>query len=81
MIVCSHWTKVGTFLIEQVFVAGSWNYRLWFEKDKIKTDLGPYIYASTAAESIGAGEHDQALGFKASGLNVPSKFTDWNGLR
>jgi hypothetical protein len=75
----SHWTRGGTFLIELVFVGGSWMCRLWHEKDQNKTDLGLYFYASTAAESIGQGKHDQTLGFAASALGVPPTIKDWNG--
>lgn len=52
-------------------------YILWFND----INLGTYLYAATAAESIAAGEHDQTLGFKASALGVPTKESDWNGLR
>ena len=76
----SHWTNQGTFLIEIVSVGGSWTCRLWHEKDQNKTDLGLYFYASTAAESIGQGKHDQTLGFAASSLGVPPAVKDWNGL-
>jgi hypothetical protein len=76
----SHWTREGTFLIEEDFVAGSWGWRLWHEKDHNKTDLGFYIYPSTAAESIGQGKHDQTLGFAAKSLGVPPTIKDWNGL-
>jgi hypothetical protein len=75
----SHWTNKGTFLIELDYVGGSWMCHLWHEKDKIKTDLGLYIYANTAAERIGQGEHDQTLGFAASSLGVPPTVKDWNG--
>jgi hypothetical protein len=75
----SHWTNRGTFLIEVVSAGGSWMCRLWHEKDKSKTDLGLYFYPSTAARSIGQGEHDQALGFAASSLSVPPTVEGWNG--
>jgi hypothetical protein len=72
-----HWTNKGTFKIEQVFVGGSWNYRLWHNE----TDLGLYNNPYTAARSIGEGQHDQTLGFSASLLGVPPTLKDWNGFR
>lgn len=50
---------------------------LWF-KDMW---LGTYVHANTAAESISKGEHDAAIGLKASALGVPADFEKWNGLR
>lgn len=76
----SHWTPEGTFKIEPVILGGSWHYRLWFNKNDLISDLGVYSYASTAAESIGQGNHDQALGFAASKLGVPVLLKDWNGF-
>lgn len=73
----THWTKEGTFKIEWVILGGSWHYRLWCNT----TDLGVYSYPFTAAESIGLGKHDQALGFSASSLGVPPAISDWNGFR
>jgi hypothetical protein len=76
----SHWTRECTFKIESVFLGGSWHYQLWFNKDDRVVDLGVYSYPSTAAGSIAQGEHDQALGFAASKLDVPVLLKDWNGL-
>lgn len=72
----SHWTPEGTFKIEPVILGGSWHYQLRFKGALLAT----YSYASTAAESIGNGEHDQALGFAASKLSVPSSPQGWNGF-
>ncbi len=66
----THSTSRGTFSVETVFVAKSRNYRLWFEKDGPKIDLGLYTYLFKLADSIEQGEHDQTLGFKASALKV-----------
>jgi hypothetical protein len=74
----THWTNQGTFLIEEVFIGGSWNYHLWHEKDKNKTDLKLFTDFDTAAESIGQGKHDEALGFAASALGVPPLVKNWN---
>ena len=74
----SHWTREGTFLIEQVYVGGSWMLRLWHEKDQNKTDLGLYFSLLAAAQSISSGMHDQKLGFAASALGVPLAVKDWN---
>ncbi len=76
----SHWTSDGTFKIELVILGGSDHYQLWFNKDDLSINLGVYSYPFTAAESIGRGDHDQALGFAASKLGVPAALKDWNGF-
>ena len=78
MIGWSHQTGEGTFLIEAVHAGGSTMYRLWYEKDTTKTDLGLYFYPSTAAESIGLGRHDRTPGLVASSFGVPSRAQHWS---
>lgn len=72
----THWTNKGAFRIEAVVLGGSVFCKLWFNDQHLAT----YTYAFMAAESISKGEHDQMLGFKASGLNVPVSVKDWNNL-
>ena len=72
----THWTSKGVFKIEAVILGGSFFCELWFGDRRLAT----YAYGITAAESISRGDHDQALGFKASELGVPSLVKDWNNL-
>ena len=72
-----HWTNRGTFKIEPKVLGGSWHVELWFGDQRLAT----YSYIQSAAESISRGDHDEALGFPASMLGVPSDFKKWNGFR
>jgi len=72
----THWTNRGVFKIEVVPLLGMWHCELSFDGKK----LGTYNYLQTAAGSIAKGDHDQVLGFKASGLNVPPSVDAWNNL-
>jgi hypothetical protein len=73
----THWTREGTFAIVPTILAASRFYELRFG-EKL---LGTYAYITTAAESISAGDHDQALGISGASLRVPSNVADWNGFR
>jgi hypothetical protein len=73
----SHWTGKGVFEIRAEFKAGSWTFALWFN-DRL---LDRYFYLDSACASISAGDWDDALGFKASALGVPTSPDDWKGLR
>lgn len=70
----THWTREGTFKLKLVTLAASYFVEPWLND----TRLGTYGYPSTAAGSISRGEHDDALGFAASALNVPTNPADWN---
>jgi hypothetical protein len=72
-----HWTRNGTFEISIELKRGSYWTVLWYGD----LELGLYDNALTAAETLGTGEHDEALGFKTSELAIPSNPDHWNGLR
>jgi hypothetical protein len=78
-----HWTGRGTFIIRgPIYLGGSLWCKLLLDTDGQEVELnGIYQYPDDAAKSISSGEHDGKLGFPASSLGVPPKFSEWNGKK
>ena len=73
----THWTRVGTFRLSLVTLAGMPFWDLYIGDVK----LGSLEHLSSVGEQIRRGEFDDKLKEPGASLNVPDAAWDWNGMR